>query len=101
MDGDRIEWIKNKRSRIGSYLFRLFLGGDQLGFMARGELTATLLSDEDRNRTWTDGVFRFRDEPLSMIVSRLEKYYGIEIAVDDSLGSVRYNSVTILNVSPS
>lgn len=27
MDGDRIEWIKNKRSRIGSYLFRLFLGG--------------------------------------------------------------------------
>ena len=55
-----------------------------------GELTATLLSDEDRNRTWTDGVFRFRDEPLSMIVSRLEKYYGIEIAVDDSLGSVRY-----------
>lgn len=28
-----------------------------------GELTATLLSDEDRNRTWTDGVFRFRDEP--------------------------------------
>ena len=38
----------------------------------------------------TDGVFRFRDEPLSMIVSRLEKYYGIEIAVDDSLGSVRY-----------
>jgi len=26
-----------------------------------GELTATLLSDEDRNRTWTDGVFRFRD----------------------------------------
>lgn len=55
-----------------------------------GGLTATLLSDEDRNRTWTDGVFRFRDEPLSMIVSRLEKYYGIEIAVDDSLGSVRY-----------
>ena len=55
-----------------------------------GELTATLLSDEDRNRTWTDGVFRFRDEPLAMIVSRLEKYYGIEIAVDDSLGSVRY-----------
>ncbi len=44
----------------------------------------------DRNRTWTDGVFRFRDEPPSMIVSRLEKYYGIEIAVDDSLGSVRY-----------
>ena len=55
-----------------------------------GELTATLPSDEDRNRTWTDGVFRFRDEPLSMIVSRLEKNYGIEIAVDDSLGSVRY-----------
>jgi len=35
-------------------------------------------------------VFRFRDEPLSMIVSRLEKYYGIGISVDDSLGSVRY-----------
>lgn len=58
---------------------------------APGELTANPASpDEDRNRTWTDGVFRFRDEPLSMIVSRLEKYYGIEIAVDDSLGSVRY-----------
>ena len=52
--------------------------------------TLVLLSDEDRNRTWTDGVFRFRDEPLSMIVSRLEKYYGIGISVDDSLGSVRY-----------
>ena len=46
--------------------------------------------EQCRFDTRTGGVFRFRDEPLSMIVSRLEKYYGIEIAVDDSLGSVRY-----------
>ena len=56
-----------------------------------GKLSVTLLPDDDRHRCWTDGVFRFRNEELRMIVSRLEKYYGVTITVgSDSLAHTLY-----------
>ncbi|MDR1156494.1 MAG: DUF4974 domain-containing protein [Bacteroidales bacterium] len=45
----------------------------------------------DLSRTWVNKVYHFRDEPLLKIAQRLEKIYGVKIAIaTDSLKEVRY-----------
>ena len=49
----------------------------------KGLLSLNTLDNVDKYRSWTDGIYRFRDEKLAVIVSRLEFYYGIKIRIAD------------------
>jgi ferric-dicitrate binding protein FerR (iron transport regulator) len=47
--------------------------------------------DASLSNTWMQGEYRFRDEPLMLIVKRLENYYDVSIHLDDErLNNIRY-----------
>lgn len=55
-------------------------------------------TDASLSNAWIDGVYRFKDEPLSAIVKRLENYYNVEIHLEDEqLERVRYTGTFSLN----
>ena len=47
---------------------------------------------------WIKGIYKFKDEPLSTIVKRLENYYNIHIHLGNSqLGQIRYTGTFSLD----
>jgi ferric-dicitrate binding protein FerR (iron transport regulator) len=47
--------------------------------------------DASLSNTWMQGEYRFKDEPLMLIVKRLENYYDVNIHLDDErLKNIRY-----------
>lgn len=55
-------------------------------------------TDASLSNAWIDGVYRFKDEPLSAIVKRLENYYNVEIHLEDEhLERVRYTGTFSLS----
>ena len=56
-----------------------------------GTYRLTPLDAYERQCSWEDGVYRFRDESLDHIAARLQNYYGVRIILEDeSLGDIRY-----------
>lgn len=54
-----------------------------------GSYVLSELDSYDRQRSWSDGVYRFRNQTLAQITSRLQNYYGVKIVlVDDSVGQI-------------
>lgn len=47
---------------------------------------------------WTKGKYKFKDEPLSSIAKRLEKYYNVQVKIEsESLGQMKYTGTFSLN----
>jgi len=56
--------------------------------------------DVSISSAWKDGKYKFKDESLSVIMKRLENYYGVNIFLaDDSLKDIRYTGTFSLNQS--
>lgn len=48
--------------------------------------------------SWINGEYKFKDEPLSSIAKRLEKYYDVRIHIDNEhLQNVKYTGTFLLN----
>lgn len=47
---------------------------------------------------WTNGKYKFKDEPLSVIAKRLEKFYNVQIHIkDESLKSMKFTGTFSLD----
>lgn len=56
--------------------------------------------DASLSNVWMNGEYKFRDEPLFLILKRLENYYGITIYLeDDSLKYIKYTGTFNINQS--
>lgn len=54
-----------------------------------GSYTLSDLDNYDRQRSWSDGVYRFRNQTLACIAARLQNYYGVKIVLaDESVGQI-------------
>ena len=54
--------------------------------------------DASLANAWINGAYKFKDEPLSLILKRLENYYDIRIHLDDpELGEVLYTGTFSLD----
>lgn len=54
-----------------------------------GSYVLSELDSYDRQRSWSDGVYRFRNQTLAQITSRLQNYYGVKIVLaDESVGQI-------------
>lgn len=54
-----------------------------------GSYTLSELDSYDRQRSWSDGVYRFRNQTLAQITARLQNYYGVKIVLaDESVGAI-------------
>jgi ferric-dicitrate binding protein FerR (iron transport regulator) len=47
-------------------------------------------ADATMSNAWTRGEYKFKDEPLGLIVKRLENYYNVRIMLDSDLKDIRY-----------
>lgn len=56
-----------------------------------GTYTLSDLDNYDRQRSWSDGIYRFRNQTLAQIVARLQNYYGVKILLaDESVGQISF-----------
>ena len=56
-----------------------------------GSYELSELDAYERQCSWADGAYRFRDQSLEQIAARLQNYYGVKIILaDDRVGSIRY-----------
>lgn len=61
------------------------LSDNQTGSVSLKEVDVSL------SKAWTQGEYKFKDEPLSVIARQLERYYGVNIYLEeDHLKCVRY-----------
>ena len=65
---------------------RMFMKPNQCA-LADNESGSISLSEVNASLTnaWINGEYKFKDEPLSSIVKRLENYYDVRIHLDLSL----------------
>lgn len=56
-----------------------------------GSYTLSDLDSYDRQRSWSDGIYRFRNQTLAQIAARLQNYYGVKISpADESVGQISF-----------
>ena len=68
------------------------LADNESGSISLSEVNASLTN------AWINGEYKFKDEPLSSIVKRLENYYDVRIHLDDPrLEQIRYTVFRIIN----
>lgn len=78
---------------------RMFLKPDQRA-ISDNKSGSVSLSDVNASlaNAWVDGVYKFKDEPLSSIVKRLENYYNVKIHLDDKhLEQIKYTGTFSLD----
>lgn len=78
---------------------RMFMKPDQRA-LSDNISGSVSLSDVDASltNTWINGEYKFKDEPLSSIVKRLENYYNVEIHLDDKhLEQIKYTGTFSLD----
>lgn len=68
-------------------------------FLRPGEILISGLINPESAISWTKGKLIFEDEYLDVIVQRLERYYGVEIRIEnEELKNLKYTG-TLKNVS--
>ena len=78
---------------------RMFMKPNQCA-LADNESGSISLSEVNASLTnaWINGEYKFKDEPLSSIVKRLENYYDVRIHLDDPrLEQIRYTGTFSLD----
>lgn len=86
-------------NELGESTGRLFLKPNQQ-VVSDNKTGATSLLDVDASlaNAWINGEYKFKDESLSAIVNRLEKYYNVRIHLDDLyLKEIRYTGTFSLD----
>ncbi|MDR0537874.1 MAG: FecR domain-containing protein [Tannerellaceae bacterium] len=64
--------------------------GDRAHFDRARETVAIEKVDSATANVWMNGEYKFRDEPMELILKRLANHYGVMILPDDSLKHIRY-----------
>ena len=78
--------------KSGEYDESHYLKPSQQAFFNKTTNQITLSSvDIDPTKTWVNKIYHFNNEPLSHILQRLEKIYGVKIAIENEhVRNVRY-----------
>lgn len=74
---------------------QLLTPGQQLSLTARQELIVEAV-DPAKAISWKNGFISFENEPLSEVMKRLERHFGIQISLDEQLAPIRFTG-TIYN----
>ncbi|MDR1258671.1 MAG: DUF4974 domain-containing protein [Tannerellaceae bacterium] len=75
----------------GERISRIFIRpGQKANFDKVSEHIYVENADATMANAWTRGEYKFRDEPLGLIVKRLENYYNVRIMLDYDLRDIRY-----------
>ncbi|WP_080904849.1 FecR family protein [Parabacteroides sp. Marseille-P3160] len=71
-------------NEVGEPMSRIFIKPNQrvISDNLSGSVTIQQ-SDQLLAEAWTKGKYKFKDEPLSAIARRLEKYYDVKIKIED------------------
>lgn len=83
----------------GETMSHIYLKPNQEAY-THNETGSVTIQDVDTSfaTAWIRGVYKFKDEPLSSILGRLEKYYGVKIHLkNDKLKSIRYTGTFSLS----
>ena len=56
---------------------------NQLAYLKNGKMNIAPIEDSNLYR-WREGLICFRDESFANIVKKFEKYYGVEIRIENS-----------------
>jgi ferric-dicitrate binding protein FerR (iron transport regulator) len=88
-------------SRNGEKISDLVLKpGQKAYFDNSAEKVSVEEVDASLSNTWIKGEYKFKDEPLALIVKRLENYYDVQIYLDDKrLENIKYTGTFSLNQS--
>jgi ferric-dicitrate binding protein FerR (iron transport regulator) len=75
----------------GQRLSSIMLGPGERAFFDREKETVSVeKTDTTLAGAWVRGEYKFRDEPLELIVRRLAGHYDVDIRLDEELKGVRY-----------
>jgi ferric-dicitrate binding protein FerR (iron transport regulator) len=79
-------------NEAGEPMSKMFLKPSQRAVSDNHTGSVSLEStDSSLAYTWTEGKYRFKDEPLSLITRRLEKYYDVRVHIEEeSLKQIRF-----------
>ncbi len=88
-------------NKKGEAISQLMLRPNQKVFFNFEDETVSLENvDASLSNVWINGEYKFKDEPLLLIVKRLEKYYDVNIHLEDeNLKKIRYTGTFSLNQS--
>ena len=82
----------------GELISHLYLKpGQKASFDIVSEAIAVEQVDISVANLWVHGEYKFKDETLAQIVKRLEKYYDVNIGLDDDLKNIRYTGTLSFN----
>ncbi|MDR2810172.1 MAG: DUF4974 domain-containing protein [Tannerellaceae bacterium] len=82
----------------GECISRIFLKpGQKANFDKVSEHVSVEKTDATMANAWTRGEYKFKDEPLELIIKRLENYYNVRIMLDYNLKSIRYTGTFSFN----
>ena len=82
----------------GELISQLFLKpGQKASFDIASEAIAVEQVDLAVANSWVPGEYKFKDETLEQIVKRLEKYYDVNIGLNDDLKNIRYTGTLSFN----
>jgi ferric-dicitrate binding protein FerR (iron transport regulator) len=84
----------------GECISRIFIKpGQKANFDKTSEHVSVENTDATMANSWVRGEYKFKDEPLGLIVRRLEKYYNVVIMLDYDLRDIRYTGTFSYNQS--
>ena len=92
-----LETFNDKRESIDNHIMR----PNQRAYYDRYKGLVSLEDvDASLSNVWMNGEYKFRDEPLFLILKRLENYYGVAIYLEnESLKNIKYTGTFNINQS--
>ena len=82
----------------GKLISQLYLKpGQKASFDIASETIVVEQMDLSIDQLWMHGEYKFKDETLEQIAKRLEKYYDVNIGMDDDLKNIRYTGTLSFN----
>lgn len=66
------------------WMYRLKPGEKSVFDKQNGHVITSEVSELSNTIAWKEGLLKFRDEPLMQLVKRLERWYGVDIVIQDS-----------------
>lgn len=90
-----LETFNEKQESVSNQLMK----PNQRAYFDRQSGIVSLESvDASLSNVWMNGEYKFRDEPLCLILKRLENYYGITIYLEsESLRNIKYTGTFNVN----
>jgi len=81
------------------WTYRLNPGERSVFDKQNGQVITSEVSELSNVIAWKEGLLKFRDEPLNQLVKRLERWYGVDIVIQDAaIQNLRFSG-TVSNES--